>query len=77
MLDILESKKLTFAPKNIDQFDRVNQSFEVLEDMKKLFSHKDFLLHIADLLEQPFAIFSNKINKTIRDNKFQNLGYQK
>lgn len=49
-LEILENKKVNFAPKNISQYGRVNQSFELLEDMKKLFNNNEFRKKISELL---------------------------
>mgnify|MGYP000144426068 CR=1 FL=1 len=76
MMEILESKKSCFRQVNIKDCDKMHNSIAVLDSMKKLFSHEDFLNHISDLLEQPFASFSKKINHLIKNNKLNHSKFE-
>lgn len=77
MMEILETKRVCLVQGSMKDYEKMSRSMAILDNMKKLFSHEEFLTHISQLLEEPFAKFSNKINDLIQNKRFSNSMFQK
>lgn len=51
---MLEGSQLTFTPKNLSEYDRINKSYETIEDMKALINTEDFYKKVSILIEKPY-----------------------
>lgn len=47
---MLEGSKFTFTPKNLREYDRVNKSYESLDDMKALINADEFYKKVTYLI---------------------------
>lgn len=62
---MLEGSKFAFSPKNLREYDRVNKSYESLEDMKTLINSEEFYKKVSVLIEKPYQNLVENIERYI------------
>ena len=73
---MLEGSQLTFTPKNLREYDRINKSYENIEDMKALINTEDFykkvsiLIVMNQFMQMPILIV--KIALVVKKKKIEN-----
>lgn len=63
---MLEESKMPFSQKNIKEYDRVNESYETIDDMKASINTEHFYKNVSLLLERPYQNLVENIERYVK-----------
>jgi hypothetical protein len=65
---MLEESKMPFSQKSIKEYDRVNKSYETIDDMKASINTEHFYKKVSLLLEKPYQNLVENIERCVKSN---------
>jgi hypothetical protein len=69
---MLEDSKMPFSQKNIKEYDRVNKSYETIDDMKACINTEHFYKKVSLLLEKPYHNLVGNIERYVKSSQGYN-----